>query len=319
MGRILYVCPSVRQPRGGVRTIYHHVETLVASGREAAVVHFAPERPDWFASSAPVIDGNTALSLREDDTLVVPEDYPAALLALRQVPLLKVVFCQNHYHVFEVLEPEAHYSDFGVTRVLASSDIIATFCRDTFGLPTAVVPYALDLDRLAPAPAQRLLQVAFMPRKGAWNLRIVRGLLHHQHPELRDVPWVPIENKSEAETAAILQQSSVYVSTSHREGFGLPPLEAMACGAVVVGFTGGGGAAFARPDNGVWVPDENPLALARAVAQTLTVLKRAPAELEPLRANAMAMAHTFTFARQAEALRTCWGLNGHEQGAGAWR
>jgi len=43
----------------------------------------------------------------------------------------------------------------------------------------------------------------------------------------------------------------------------------MAAGCLVVGFAGGGGLDYARPDNGVWVADENPWALAEALRQTL--------------------------------------------------
>ncbi|MDX2020324.1 MAG: glycosyltransferase [Deltaproteobacteria bacterium] len=307
MGRILYLCPAVAEPRGGIRTIYHHVESLVASGREAAVVHFeAGFRPTWFASSAPVMDASGNFDLRDTDTLVFPEDFGAALAALREVPLRKVVFCQNHYHVFEILEHNAHYRDFGVERILASTNIIAAFCQRVFGLPTDVVPYALDLNRLTPAPGQRQLQIAYMPRKGPWNLRIARGILHHERPDLSGVPWVPIEGKSESETAALLQSSDVYLSTSLREGFGLPPLEAMACGAVVVGFTGGGGNEYARPDNGVWVPDEDPMALAAALARTLDQLQQNPTQLDPLRAQAVQMAQTFTLERQKRELLRYW-------------
>lgn len=308
MGRILYLCPAVAEPRGGIRTIYHHVEALVGAGLQAAVVHFEPGfRPTWFASTAPVLDASGNFALNDTDTLVFPEDFGAALVALRGVALPKVVFCQNHYHVFETLEHDAHYRDFGVQRILASTNIIAGFCERVFGLPTDVVPYALDLQRLTPTPAQRQRQIAYMPRKGPWNLRIARGILHHERPDLAHVPWVPIEGKSEAETATLLQASDVYLSTSLREGFGLPPLEAMACGAVVVGFAGGGGNEYARPDNGVWVPDEDPMALAAALARTLDQLATAPSALEALRANAVAMARTFTLERQKHELLRYWG------------
>ena len=47
-------------------------------------------------------------------------------------------------------------------------------------------------------------------------------------------------------------QSAVFLSTCYYEGFNLPPLEAMSCAALVVGFHGYGGLEYATPDNGLW-------------------------------------------------------------------
>lgn len=58
---------------------------------------------------------------------------------------------------------------------------------------------------------------------------------------------VPIESNSEEETARVLQRASVYMSGSFREGFGMPPAEAMACGCLVVGWHGSAGEEFFRP------------------------------------------------------------------------
>ncbi|OIH83329.1 hypothetical protein BLJ79_14605 [Arthrobacter sp. UCD-GKA] len=42
----------------------------------------------------------------------------------------------------------------------------------------------------------------------------------------------------------ILRRSSIFMSLSDRDGFGLPPAEAMATGCFVVGYAGGGGNEF---------------------------------------------------------------------------
>jgi glycosyltransferase involved in cell wall biosynthesis len=63
----------------------------------------------------------------------------------------------------------------------------------------------------------------------------------------------------------------VFVSTSWREGFGLPPLEAMACGAPVVLTDSSGVREFARNgENCLMVPPRNPKTLAEAIQCILT-------------------------------------------------
>jgi glycosyltransferase involved in cell wall biosynthesis len=49
----------------------------------------------------------------------------------------------------------------------------------------------------------------------------------------------------------------VFLALSRLEGFGLTPLEAMAAGCVVVGFTGIGGREYATAGNGFWVGEDD--------------------------------------------------------------
>ncbi len=56
---------------------------------------------------------------------------------------------------------------------------------------------------------------------------------------------------------------------SHREGFGLPPVEAMSAGALVVGFHGGGGLDYATPRNGFWRSEGDLVGCADALAEAM--------------------------------------------------
>lgn len=307
MPRIYYVCHSIPSPRGGIRVMYHHVEHLVTAGFDAAMVHFEPNfRLTWFDVRVPVIDGNQRLSLEPDDWIVLPEDYGAAFTVFRNVPCHKAVLCQNHYAVFEILEREAHYRDFGVEVVIAASRATERFCREVFGLPTVFTPTVIDHTVFRPDPSARRLQVAFMPRKGAWNARMVMGMLHHKRVDLRDIPFVPLDGMPAGAVAQALRESSVFLSTSHREGFGIPPLEAMASGCVVAGFTGGGGTEYATGANGFWVPDEDPLTLATTLERVLSELRRDARALDGVRDEAIATASRYTLAWQRELVVGFW-------------
>jgi glycosyltransferase involved in cell wall biosynthesis len=71
---------------------------------------------------------------------------------------------------------------------------------------------------------------------------------------------------TEAEMAAFYHRCDIFVFASRSEGFGLPPLEAMACGCAVVTTDCGGVSDFARQEeNCLLVPPADSTALAAAI------------------------------------------------------
>jgi glycosyltransferase involved in cell wall biosynthesis len=62
----------------------------------------------------------------------------------------------------------------------------------------------------------------------------------------------------------------VVLSLPYLESFGLVPLEAMASGAIVVGFHGYGGQEYATAKNGFWFPSDYLEETADAIARVLT-------------------------------------------------
>ena len=77
--------------------------------------------------------------------------------------------------------------------------------------------------------------MAFMPRKNAADVVQVLNLLKFRGA-LRGFELAPIHGQPERQVAAVLGEALVFLSFGHPEGCPLPPLEAMACGCVVVGY-----------------------------------------------------------------------------------
>ena len=81
--------------------------------------------------------------------------------------------------------------------------------------------------------------------------------------------WLPASDRGEL--AGNIARSTLFVSSSWTEGFGLPPLEAMACGVPVLLTDSGGVRDYARHmDNCVMTPPRDPNALASRMVELLS-------------------------------------------------
>jgi glycosyltransferase involved in cell wall biosynthesis len=107
---------------------------------------------------------------------------------------------------------------------------------------------------------------------------------------------------AEADKPALYRGATVFVYPSRYEGFGLPPLEAMACGAPVVAGTGGsllevvGSAGYLIP------PDDT-----RSIGAALLTVVVEPQVHTDLRARGLAQAQTFSWERTARETAAAYG------------
>ncbi len=267
---VYYLAPHVPTARGGVRVIYRHVDTLNAAGIPAAVVHAqANYRSSWFANTTRVLDAAEVV-LSRNDVLVVPECYGPGLHGLPVGPRV-VIFNQAAYHTFDLVrledsEPGAPYRQAaGLVALLTVSQDNADLLRHVFpDLPVAQCRQVIDTTVFHPGSTPPRRRLAFttdrraQERQQLLHILRARGLLSR---------WelAPIVGRSEEQTAQIMRESAIFLSFSEREGFGLPPAEAMASGAYVVGYAGLAGREYFDPAYCAPVPDGDLLAFARAV------------------------------------------------------
>ena len=135
---------------------------------------------------------------------------------------------------------------------------------------------------------------------------MIQSLFTLKYPQAR-VTWQPVDNRTEKETADIFGRSEIVLSLPFLESFGLVPLEAMACGAIVVGFTGYGGEEYASAENGYWFPPDHMEEVADALATVFDGLdRREPTLVRMLEAGA-ATAARYNKERTRTALREFYG------------
>ena len=278
-----YLAPHHNGPSGGVRVIYRHVDMLNDLGFAAVVVHEkAGFRCTWFANDTPVVVAGQ-VTPGAHDVLVVPEWYGPTLARVPREPRL-VVFNQRAYDTFDSVAyaatpPGAPYADPRPAALLAVSDDNVDLLRYAFpSITVHLTRNVIDERVFFPAPGTRRRQIAYVPHRRAAEREQLLHILRSRGV-LRDWELIPISGRTEAQTADIMRKSAVFLSFSEREGFGLPPAEAMACGSYVVGYPGLAGREFFDPACSTPVPDGDLLALARAVEDACTTYASDPAIL----------------------------------------
>ena len=272
MGRIVFLNPFTRtEISGGIKTAYRHAELLAEMGIDACV--YQPEGPpSWFETRAKVLTSLKTPS--QGDVLVFPEaiNGPLVELAKAKTQAKKVLFCQAQYYaLFNAIPPE-DYRSLGFERIACQSAIAKGFLQRVLHFnDVAVIPCFVDPGLFH--PRGNAMQIAAIPRKLPREAAAIHSVLRLKYPELASVPWAVIENKPEREIAEIFGRSAIVLSLPFLESFGLVPLEAMASGAIVIGFHGYGALEYATAENGYWFPPDHIEETADAMAHTIRVLQ----------------------------------------------
>ena len=272
---------------GGIKVGYQFADLLNGLGARCIVVTPDGCAPDWFQASAPTLAEAAAIPrLRAGDVLLfsLPHDHPR----LSALPGRMVFHCQGTDPLIDAV-----IADPRVT-LLTCWPQAAAFVRERTGRASLDVGISVaDAFRYQGQP-KLPGTVAFMPRRGT----DIADSCCAGNPGLR---FVPIEGATESQAAALMLRSEFYLATSVNEWFGLPALEAMAAGCVVVSAPTVGGGAYLRDGVNCRVADPRdlPEALAGLAAHG------ARADRARLRDRALATAAAYFPARQRARVARC--------------
>jgi GT2 family glycosyltransferase len=290
--RIVYVTEDTGVG-GGHRDIFEHLNRLAGRGHDVSLFTLG-DQPDWFDLRVPV---------------TTFEDYGELVDALAPIDAIKVatwwntaapVWLSTVVHglpVYFVQDIEtSYYPDDVIVRnaVLASyrSEFrymtISSWNRDRLrelGLDAELIPPGIDLDNFRPrAEVQRrddmLLALGRTnPLKNYPATLAAWKALATQRPELRlfgvepalaDQPGIVYEEApSDQRVGELMCEATVFVQTSTHEGFCLPALEAMACGAAVVCTDAHGNRDFCRDGENCLMPEGGSADVAAAIDRLL--------------------------------------------------
>lgn len=286
--KIYFLCPDHRPPAGGIRTIYRLVDLLNDGGHSAAVLHSRPGfSVTWFDHSTTIVYAREVVVNRRD-ILVVPEIYGPFLHELPREPAL-IVFNQNAYLTFSGSSPGRElYRD--VSALLTVSQDNAEYLRFAFPqIPVDIIRPSIPAEIFSRSEGIPQRRIAYMPRRRREDVDQVFGILGSR---LNGWEPVPLDGLSQRATANSLRECPLFMALSQREGFGLPPAEAMAAGCYVVGFTGLAGREYFLPEFCRPVEEDNVRDLAMALAEEMLRYEREPERVRTDGARASQYIHS---------------------------
>jgi hypothetical protein len=289
-----FICPDYSEPSGGTRKLYHYVDLLNDAGLNAAIIHNRKGfRLRWFENKTRVVSASEA-TVSAHDILVISEIYGQKI---RDFPrnVRQVILNQNVYNTVRAI------TDGGVEFAAPYTDnpdlaIVLVVSHDNFEVMKYLFP-STPVKRLHHSINSKLYhlpsnlkrrRIVYMPRKLADDAASIISLLR-----IRGVfdTWelLPIDGLGEVETAKLLLTAKLFLSFSWREGFGLPPLEALACGCLVVGYHGLAGREYFRPPFATVVENGDIVGFARSVEKAILYLDNDEASAAMIAASRFAL------------------------------
>ena len=252
--------PPVNKPTGGVTVLRQMADILHQAGYEAFLVarETGGWRPEGLADSAPVIEW-ADMDLGKSDLWVVPEGWVNALAPGLEAGALCINYVQNWAYLFSALPKGVDWHNLSV-EFFAVSDPVSRFIKAATFKDASILRPGIDRSIFfAPkSKPEGKINVAFMPRKNKGLTAQIRAIQEHRCGD-GCLNWLPIEGMNTHQVADTLRSAHIFLATGFPEGCPLPPLEAMACGCLPVGFTGFGGWDYMRqiqkePRFTPWIP-----------------------------------------------------------------
>ncbi len=243
--------PPLRKVAGGVAVLLRMASLLHQAGFDVALVPRDTQSQGALAFPDVLVLPFDQAEPGKQDIWLVPEGWVNALAPGLRNKARCVVYVQNWAYLLSSLPADVAWQQLPVF-FLSVSQPVAWFVEQVTGRTSPILRPGIDLNLFSPPerpPQGGTLRIAFMPRKNKALLERTREILTARL-QLRGlahaVEWLAIENCGPDGVAEILRQAHVFLATGFPEGCPLPPLEAMACGCLVVGFAGYGGWDYLR-------------------------------------------------------------------------
>ena len=260
------VIENANQPFGSVRVLLEYADRLAGKQYPVFLLSRQAQYSDWFRLRIPVITPDRWGEVLNSVHVAVFSQHGL----MDEIPVrkgLKRVFLAQHFFSDpdEDADSDRTYGDASVVLVAVSSHVQKAV-RERFARETLLIHSGVDGRMFHPGsnlrrpegPLRVLYCYSSHPLKGgALGLEALKRV-RSRFPEVEivlfgmgprpesDLEFLYHRNPEQDELGRLYAASHVFLSTSREEGFGLPGLEAMACGCALVSTRNGGNEDYCR-------------------------------------------------------------------------
>lgn len=276
------------KPVGGIKVIYQHCILLNSLGYETYPVLMGEYHGNFYNYDIEYKEYNEVIhEIGSSDVVVATEFEPYQGLQFENAR--KVMFIQNWLGLTTRLDEDdlnKSYINLGYDHVITCSNYCTQYVKQKMDIHATTITNGIDLTQFHPSKEHRRKnRILAMSRKNPDDLQKIMALMAKSNYEFRIV-----DGLSQAELITEYQAADIFLATGYPEGFGLPPLEAMCCGCVVVGFTGGGAREFMRDGDTALIAEDGDV---YAVVAQLNLLENDENLKETIRENGLKNAQQY--------------------------
>lgn len=219
------------------------------------------------------------ISINKKDIFVFAEVYGPEICKLLKENK-KVIYNQGAYQTFfhynlNLNNNVTPYTNSELIATIVNSEDARNYISYVFPkMKVERVRYGIDSKNFYFSDKKKK-KIVFMPRRLRVDLVQVINILKFRGI-LNDWELVEIHNMNEQEVANNLRDCAIFLSFSINEGFGMPPAEAMACGCLVVGYSGKGGKEFFKEDFCYPIEDRDVISFAEKFEEVILSYNKNP-------------------------------------------
>ena len=303
--KITFLAPHIRIA-GGVRAILTYADRLAGRGHDVTVVvpakrpwracwrNIRRRGPDWipgFRARVRWVAGWDPAWLPAADALIATAWRSADAVARALTSAGAKFYFVQHYESLYHGDPARVDATYALPlKKIVISSWLQDIMKERFGSVAEVLVTPVDRDLFHPVEGARsddALRVLMLHHDYAWK-GVREGLeaiaaVKVRHPEVllvgfgikrprEALPYDEFhENLPQERLAWLYSRCPVYLCPSWDEGLGMPPMEAMACGAALVTFDNGGCRDYALDgETALVAPRRDVAALAQALERMVT-------------------------------------------------
>lgn len=247
---------SKHAPRWMEFSLFETYEDEKGVRQERGIIDFIPlgEGKLQFSDGTTVVAED--LNLNTEDFLIIPEGFPNIMQETMHAPCKRIILAQSWIYILNSLSPGQKWNNFGITDAISVSDGITEYLSSVMP-QVRVKQYSQSINReIFSAPekvSDKFPMIAYSAGRGQdSDMKITNIIRNFQewYPQYRFFRFMKLDGLSREEYAERLKSCCIALYTDDVAGFGTLPLEAMASGTHVVGWTPFGGKEYINQADG---------------------------------------------------------------------